>query len=278
MTPLSPFPLGLDLELISHLATQSVPSSNPARPLKFSTMTRATDEAEHSAEMQLPYLHRLFQALCGGQPESSHPPLVPIMVGSTSPATEAAFGKLLAPYVADPENVFVISSDFCHWGSRFAYTYYVAEADSPPVSDLSLPNGVHGPETASSGAAEELHKDPSLSRGRNLSANEHPAKPKIHESIAAVDRACMCAIATGESEEFQKVVEETGNTVCGRHPIGVFMAAVEEVEKNRKEKGEDNTENAQGNGRFRFVRYERSGNVVSARDSSVSYVGAFAVL
>lgn len=25
-------------------------------------------------------------------------------------------------YLADPENVFVISSDFCHWGKRFRFT------------------------------------------------------------------------------------------------------------------------------------------------------------
>lgn len=30
----------------------------------------------------------------------------------------------MAPYLADPENLFVISSDFCHWGQRFRYTYY----------------------------------------------------------------------------------------------------------------------------------------------------------
>lgn len=42
------------------------------------------------------------------------------MVGATSAATEAMFGALLAPYFDSPENLFVISSDFCHWGKRFA--------------------------------------------------------------------------------------------------------------------------------------------------------------
>jgi len=37
---------------------------------------------------------------------------------------EAEYGALLAPYLADPANCFVISSDFCHWGSRFSYTFY----------------------------------------------------------------------------------------------------------------------------------------------------------
>lgn len=34
------------------------------------------------------------------------------------------YGEIFAKYLADPQNLFVISSDFCHWGSRFRYTYY----------------------------------------------------------------------------------------------------------------------------------------------------------
>uniref|UniRef100_A0A453T941 AmmeMemoRadiSam system protein B n=1 Tax=Aegilops tauschii subsp. strangulata TaxID=200361 RepID=A0A453T941_AEGTS len=37
---------------------------------------------------------------------------------------EAMYGQLLAKYVDDPKNFFSVSSDFCHWGSRFSYTYY----------------------------------------------------------------------------------------------------------------------------------------------------------
>lgn len=46
------------------------------------------------------------------------------MVGSLTVEREAAYGQLLAPYLADPSNLFVVSSDFCHWGQRFRYTYY----------------------------------------------------------------------------------------------------------------------------------------------------------
>lgn len=49
--------------------------------------------------------------------------LVPILVGATSDKSEAEYGQLLAPYLADPTNIFVVSSDFCHWGSRFQYQY-----------------------------------------------------------------------------------------------------------------------------------------------------------
>ena len=50
--------------------------------------------------------------------------VVPILVGSLSKEMEEKYGKLLSKYVEDPDNFFVISSDFCHWGKRFDYTYY----------------------------------------------------------------------------------------------------------------------------------------------------------
>ena len=30
---------------------------------------------------------------------------------------------MLAKYLDDPANVFIVSSDFCHWGTRFSYTF-----------------------------------------------------------------------------------------------------------------------------------------------------------
>lgn len=41
--------------------------------------------------------------------------LVPILVGSISAAKEKMYGQLLAKYLQDPQNLFIISSDFCHW-------------------------------------------------------------------------------------------------------------------------------------------------------------------
>jgi predicted class III extradiol MEMO1 family dioxygenase len=42
---------------------------------------------------------------------------------AATPCSETRYGALLAPYLSDPCNLFVISSDFCHWGSRFRYTF-----------------------------------------------------------------------------------------------------------------------------------------------------------
>jgi len=43
--------------------------------------------------------------------------IVPVMVGSLTLEREQAYGKIFARYLADPDNLFVISSDFCHWGT-----------------------------------------------------------------------------------------------------------------------------------------------------------------
>lgn len=165
------------------------------------------------------------------QTSTASVPLVPIMIGNTSPTTESSLGALLAPHLSDPTNLFVISSDFCHWGSRFRYTYYVPPSGSPT----------------------------NLRSSSKIAANW-----PIHESIAQVDRESMDAVESGRHKVFLEQLRESGNTVCGRHPIGVFMAAAEKL--------------VEGKGKMKFVRYERSGLVEDVEDSSVSYASAFAVL
>ena len=70
-------------------------------------MSQETDEDEHSLEMHLPYIYKVF--------ENMSIQIVPILVGALNEATERQYGHLLAPYLDDPENLFVVSSDFCHW-------------------------------------------------------------------------------------------------------------------------------------------------------------------
>lgn len=84
----------------------------------FEEMTLQTDEAEHSIELQLPFIVKAMSKR--SQPYT----IVPMMVGSARPDKEASYGKVLAKYLAQPENAFVISSDFCHWGQRFDYQFY----------------------------------------------------------------------------------------------------------------------------------------------------------
>lgn len=82
---------------------------------EFSPLGVDDDEAEHSIEMHLPYIANMMKG-------KSYT-LVPIVVGALSPESEAMYGKLLEPYLANGENAFIISSDFCHWGRRFGYQF-----------------------------------------------------------------------------------------------------------------------------------------------------------
>ena len=43
---------------------------------------------------------------------------------TTLPCSEQQYAQVLAPYLQDPGNLFVISSDFCHWGARFGFTFH----------------------------------------------------------------------------------------------------------------------------------------------------------
>ena len=55
--------------------------------------------------------------------------LIPIMVGSIDAKTEEYYGKILSKYFDDDNCLFVISTDFCHWGNKFAYTYQPGEGE-----------------------------------------------------------------------------------------------------------------------------------------------------
>lgn len=91
----------------------------------FSTMSQETDEREHSGEMQYPFIALLAKLSVSNQDsneETDTPTLqiLPIMVGATSQSKE--FGQILAPMLKRPNIFTVISTDFCHWGSRFDYS------------------------------------------------------------------------------------------------------------------------------------------------------------
>ena len=93
-------------------------------------MSRKTDAAEHSIELHLPFVAHCFRGHAIQ--------IVPVMVGALTPDLESSFGELLAPYLDDPENFFVISSDFCHWGARFDYVRYDRAAGDVSASIEAL--------------------------------------------------------------------------------------------------------------------------------------------
>ena len=85
------------------------------------------EENEHSLEIELPFVYHLF---------GSRAKVVLMMVGAVSSSYKSKiapflslsfyllYHRVLAPFLTDPKTVFVISSDFCHWGYNFDFLYY----------------------------------------------------------------------------------------------------------------------------------------------------------
>lgn len=89
----------------------------------FDEIDVSADEEEHSIEMQLPYIAKVMDDIAeapGGAARDYT--IVPVIVGGINPKSECVYGEIFARYLRDPENVFIVSSDFCHWGKKFNYT------------------------------------------------------------------------------------------------------------------------------------------------------------
>ncbi|KAJ4000964.1 MEMO1 family [Lentinula boryana] len=220
-TPVGNLPL--DLKTINELRDTD----------KFESLDIDDDEAEHSLEMHLPYVRTIFKDM-----DIS---IVPIMVGAISQQSESAYGQLLAPYLAREDTFCVVSSDFCHWGTRFSYTYYYPEP--------------------------EPSNEPGVRLSRTVPPSDaHP----IHESISRLDHEAMEILALPSSSvsevhvDFAKYLSRTKNTICGRHPIGVLLGALTALEESKDV-----------HPTIKWVRYEQSSACETIRDSSVSYASAW---
>ncbi len=188
---------------------------------------------EHSLEMEIAFLYQRCEAVFATP--ADFPTIVPMLVSGRA-EDEKAVGRLLLPYLRDPANAFVVSSDFCHGGRQFGYRPYFAGGD----------------------------------RGRlvSLGDGDAPQHPPIHECIKMLDDEAIQAMETGSHDAFVRNLEETDNSVCGRHPIGAMMAALELL---GAEAGDEREKP-----RFKHVRYDRSALLTDPTKSSVSYVSAYA--
>lgn len=112
-------PLGaLEVDTAAVQALRS--ASTPEAPV--GVMPPKEDEAEHSLELQTPFLAHLLRAPGGQSSLRTDVRLVPIVVGALTDRQEELYGRLMAPYLSDPATLVCISSDFCHWGTRFRFT------------------------------------------------------------------------------------------------------------------------------------------------------------
>lgn len=208
-TPLGDLPL--DLDTLAELRKTN----------QFSALPMDVDEAEHSIEMQLPFLALLLHS-----PKRPAATLVPMLVGQVDAKSEAHYGRLLAPLLMREGTVFVISSDFCHWGAQFGYT-----------------------RVGSPGLAKTYRDGP------------HPDNAKIE----GLDREGMTLIEKQDADGFRKYLQREGNTICGRHPILVFLETLAAASGNTSPIAVD------------FVKYAQSSalpGMPPPRTASVSYACA----
>jgi AmmeMemoRadiSam system protein B len=229
-TPLGPLPV--DDRLRSEVLQLSCRGDGSCSKLSFTLMSQRDDEHEHSGEMQYPYLAHVLASSAVGR--KRHVSVLPIMVGALSTSQEERYGRLLAPILARPSVLAVVSSDFCHWGSRFSYR------PTPPGS----------------------------SGGK--------AKAPIHEFISQLDRDGMNWIELQKPGMFAQYLKETQNTICGRHPISVWLHAI--TSPSSASSSGNPGDGGPGKMEVTFVKYAQSSPVESMHESSVSYAAALATL
>jgi len=120
---------------------------------------------EHSLEIQLPFLQRVIPSV----------QVVPVLLGGLQADDYATIAGALLP-LAVADTVFLISSDFVHYGARFDY----------------LPFPADGAE-------------------------------RVRDGLQALDMGAIELVCAGDAAGFGRYVAETGATICGRLPIGVFL-------------------------------------------------------
>eukprot|EP00798_Chlamydomonas_sp_ICE-L_P012757 gene12757-16008_t len=194
---------------------------------------------EHSLELHTPFIAR-----CLG---TKNVTLVPIMVGSISSASEKKYADLLAPYMEDPANLFIISSDFCHWGSRFNYTYYDPAHGSIWESIQWLDQeGIKAIESGDPATYAAYQ-----SKYENTICGRHPIGILLHLIVVHMK-------ATGSSDPATCAACQSKyeNTICGRHPIGILLNMLKMSSHKHA---------------ISFKAYDQSSRCKTKSDSSVSY-------
>lgn len=229
----------LQLSCSASFSSGGESGSSSNKKVSFTLMSQRDDEHEHSGEMQYPYLAHILSSMSSPSRGKGHQRTVsvlPIIVGALSTSQEERYGRLLAPILARPNVLTVVSSDFCHWGSRFSYR--------PTPPDKGSGGGI-------------------------------AAKTPIHEFIRQLDRDGMNWIELQRPGMFAHYLRETRNTVCGRHPISVWLHA---ITCSSASSALSPSEDSSGKMEVTFVKYAQSSPVTSMHESSVSYAAALATL
>ena len=82
----------------------------------FGDLNKKVEEKEHSIEMHLPLIRKVFLG--------KEVRVVPVMVGDLDVELAARYGREFQKYLNEDGNLMVVSSDFCHWGENFEFMPY----------------------------------------------------------------------------------------------------------------------------------------------------------
>ncbi|KAK6028109.1 Memo-like protein [Ostertagia ostertagi] len=166
---------------------------------QFDLMDRSDEEAEHSIEMQMPFIAKVME----GNPNVT---VIPVLVGSLTPPKQQAYGKIFANYLENPRNLFVISSDFCHWGNRFHF------APHNPNSGLAIYEQITQLDRDGMDAIETLNPqifNDYLKRTQNTICGRNP----ITVMLQAAEHFRMM---NNHTHEFRFLKYSQSNKVCSR--------------------------------------------------------------
>ena len=194
---------------------------------KFSIMSQGVDEREHSGEMQYPFIAKVLKDLEDQNMSEHDNPEVKVL--------PIMVGSIKIRSEVD-------------YGKLLA-PYLSQENIFTVVSSDFCHWG------------DRFSYTPMPPRDRNDVINE------VYEYIEYLDRKGMDLIQLQRPGAFADYLRESSNTICGRHPISVWLNSV----IANKEAGKETIN-------VRFVKYDQSEKARSKKDFSVSYASAVARL
>lgn len=192
---------------------------------KFSTMRQGVDEREHSGEMQYPFIAKIIKDL-EDQNMSEHGNI-----------TIKVLPIMVGSIKTKSEEAF----------GKLLAPFLSNESIFTVISSDFCHWG------------DRFSYTPHPPRDTNAAINE------VYEYIEYLDKKGMDLISLQRPGAFADYLREYSNTICGRHPIAVWLNSA----VTNKEVGRETLD-------VRFIKYAQSGKAVSKKDFSVSYASAVA--
>ena len=123
-----------------------------------SRISLAEQENEHSLELHLPFIKHVL-------PDCK---LIPILVGHLNEPTLKETAQLFLEYFQDPGCLFIVSSDFCHYGSRFNHVPFAGDKQaSELIQELDM-------KAVDAISTSRAHFEKYLKQTQNTICGRHP--------------------------------------------------------------------------------------------------------